>query len=775
MIKEILTLLMLLASLLINQASQEYGLRSDSLSTLEQPIAVFNTHVVIHITGTDTVPAQRGTLIDFGDVEVGSSVRGGIDFVCNADYCWVAGIIIYPQPPFYWIGCVPSIGSKVPRGGVIRCDIEFRPQDPGTFSSVARVQACKEGIEGPPPLNTTHQPLYTCSTFDIVMRGRGLLPPNKPPVAVCSFSPSNPTTDTWVHFSSAGSYDPDGWIESYNWDFGDGTTSTSPNPVHRYEREGTYSARLTVRDNRGAYSNPAICTVVVSRPSPRFDPVKLAASGGSGVLAGMLTYNMLSQPPAPPPMAPGFAPAILPATIAVVAGLYLFPVDQLIVRFPKGVTQQQAQRLLSQVIPASEIIGFFSPANAYLVRFRGIDQIAQMEDKVKELERIEAELKRGLPQGSSVLKNYLGKLEGQPDIDRLERDLRLAYDAVLAKPTWDLLAQSQTRLHPVRVVIIDSGIAGTHPEFKDVPRWGSSYVKKNDEERESWWDDPQGHGTQVSGIIGAQNGWGRMNGIISAVNQNYALQMYKVTLDPSKVALPADQPLPPRNITAPVFSVLDAIRVGVSEAERRGAVVVNISMGWDRSSVKNEEEIREIYNIFRETMRQYPKILFVTSAGNGDKPEDLHISQGLNVKQIMHAPGGVDADNIITVAATDAVGLSLAQFSNYGPGVDIAAPGVNVFTTDNNGSYASVSGTSFSAAMVSGAAALLLSIEPSLSPKEVKEILQATASHNIASPQGRIGLLKMAEAVKLTLEKKAEKDRQRLGLAALVGIATAVM
>lgn len=98
-----------------------------------------------------------------------------------------------------------------------------------------------------------------------------------------------------------------------------------------------------------------------------------------------------------------------------------------------------------------------------------------------------------------------------------------------------------------------------------------------------------------------------------------------------------------------------------------------------------------------------------------------------------------------------------------------------MFTTDSNGSYASVSGTSFSAAMVSGTAALLLSIEPSLSPKEVKEILRDTVSRSITSPQGAIGLLDMAEAVKLTLEKKAEKDRQRLGLAALVGIATAVM
>lgn len=50
------------------------------------------------------------------------------------------------------------------------------------------------------------------------------------------------------------STDADGTIVSWNWDFGDGFTSTDPQPAHTYSQAGTYSVRLTVRDNLGTTS-----------------------------------------------------------------------------------------------------------------------------------------------------------------------------------------------------------------------------------------------------------------------------------------------------------------------------------------------------------------------------------------------------------------------------------------------------------------------------------------------------------------------------------------
>ncbi len=54
-----------------------------------------------------------------------------------------------------------------------------------------------------------------------------------------------------VQFSSSGSFDPDGTIASYHWNFGDGTSATTANPSHSYAAPGLYTATLTATDNTG--------------------------------------------------------------------------------------------------------------------------------------------------------------------------------------------------------------------------------------------------------------------------------------------------------------------------------------------------------------------------------------------------------------------------------------------------------------------------------------------------------------------------------------------
>lgn len=55
-----------------------------------------------------------------------------------------------------------------------------------------------------------------------------------------------------ANFSSAGSYDPDGDIAGYAWDFGDGNiVADEANPSHAYTEPGTYIAVLTVTDGQG--------------------------------------------------------------------------------------------------------------------------------------------------------------------------------------------------------------------------------------------------------------------------------------------------------------------------------------------------------------------------------------------------------------------------------------------------------------------------------------------------------------------------------------------
>jgi N-acetylmuramoyl-L-alanine amidase/PKD repeat protein len=73
--------------------------------------------------------------------------------------------------------------------------------------------------------------------------------------------------NTDVKFNGTGSYDPDGVIDQYLWDFGDGTTSDISKPVHKYTEKGTYTVTLTVKDGQGKSSATVSTTAAIIDPS----------------------------------------------------------------------------------------------------------------------------------------------------------------------------------------------------------------------------------------------------------------------------------------------------------------------------------------------------------------------------------------------------------------------------------------------------------------------------------------------------------------------------
>ncbi|MEB3887423.1 S8 family serine peptidase, partial [Lyngbya sp. CCY1209] len=108
--------------------------------------------------------------------------------------------------------------------------------------------------------------------------------------------------------------------------------------------------------------------------------------------------------------------------------------------------------------------------------------------------------------------------------------------------------------------------------------------------------------------------------------------------------------------------------------------------------------------------------VFVAAAGNYDSDNDVYPFN----------PASYDSENIISVAATDH-NDELASFSHYGAtSVDLAAPGVDIFSSVPGDGYASYDGTSMAAPHVAGVASLLLSQDPSLSPGEVKQSILDT-------------------------------------------------
>lgn len=89
-----------------------------------------------------------------------------------------------------------------------------------------------------------------------------------PPVVSFTVAPENPELATSVIFDASASYDPDGTIVSYAWDFGDGFNATTTTPIieHVYEAIGTYRVILIVTDNAGAKAI-AEATLTVFAPS----------------------------------------------------------------------------------------------------------------------------------------------------------------------------------------------------------------------------------------------------------------------------------------------------------------------------------------------------------------------------------------------------------------------------------------------------------------------------------------------------------------------------
>lgn len=118
-------------------------------------------------------------------------------------------------------------------------------------------------------------------------------------------------------------------------------------------------------------------------------------------------------------------------------------------------------------------------------------------------------------------------------------------------------------------------------------------------------------------------------------------------------------------------------------------------------------------------------ILFVAAAGN----------DGMNTDVSPSYPASYDSANIISVAASDH-NDALASFTNYGATtVDLAAPGVSIYSTSPGGGYRSLSGTSMACPHVAGACALIKAARPAMNWADIKNSLL----NNVDGVSGMVG------------------------------------
>ncbi len=113
------------------------------------------------------------------------------------------------------------------------------------------------GFDGPADQGALHQIQYSQG--------------NQPPVVFASASSTQGFVPFSVQFSSEGTYDPDGDLLTFDWSFGDGSTSREQNPLHVYGTNGGYTTTLTVSDPESHINSDPIDITVGEPPVPKVD------------------------------------------------------------------------------------------------------------------------------------------------------------------------------------------------------------------------------------------------------------------------------------------------------------------------------------------------------------------------------------------------------------------------------------------------------------------------------------------------------------------------
>lgn len=232
------------------------------------------------------------------------------------------------------------------------------------------------------------------------------------------------------------------------------------------------------------------------------------------------------------------------------------------------------------------------------------------------------------------------------------------------------------------IAIIDSGVTADHEDLVNQVVPGYNFVYDNN----NTYDD-NGHGTFVASIAAAETNNGKGMAGVS----------WHSKIMPIKVVSSAGQ------------GTYTNIALGIRYAADQGARVLNLSLGGSTPSFILEDACRYAF----------------------DKGCVIAVASGNSGGRVLY-PAAYDSD-CLAVAATDANDIR-ASFSNIGPELDIAAPGVFVFGAlfspnepDILNNYGWGSGTSFSTPYVAGAAALLLHYKPFLTNIQVMKLLRFTA------------------------------------------------
>lgn len=241
-----------------------------------------------------------------------------------------------------------------------------------------------------------------------------------------------------------------------------------------------------------------------------------------------------------------------------------------------------------------------------------------------------------------------------------------------------------------KVCIIDTGFDINHPDLASDPSVVTGY--EGPFSAGPWDSDNNGHGTHVAGTIAAI---GENDKGVVGVNRNGELKLHIVRV------------FGRRGTWAWKSTLVSAMEACVDA----GSNIISMSLGGPVSSRLEEEALKRMY--------EEDNVLVVAAAGNDGNTRYSYPAS---------------YSSVVSVAATDR-NNNLASFSQRNDQVDIAAPGVDVLSTKAGGGYIAYSGTSMACPHVSGVAALIWSMYPEKTAREIRAVLEASAED--LGPSGR--------------------------------------
>jgi thermitase len=363
---------------------------------------------------------------------------------------------------------------------------------------------------------------------------------------------------------------------------------------------------------------------------------------------------------------------------------------ELLVTYEPGASRQRVGEVVER--SRARVEEEISVADAQLLAFPAIGHEQSGRVREEKLRKAKEALQKR-PGVAHVDYNYLRLPVYEPNDPKFQPEQWDLF-RIEAPAAWD-----RTQGNGVRVAVVDTGIDGDHPDLESKIVMQKDLVN-NDAVAE---DDAFGHGTHVAGTIGAatDNGQG-----VAAVCPGCKLMVAKSGGGGTSGFTDAD------------------IAQGIYWSANNRARVINLSVGGEEFSWALKHAVDYAWE---------HRVVVVAAAGNDDS----------NAPSYPAAYG-----HAISVVATNKSD-GKAPFSNYGKTVDVAAPGVGIWSTVPGGGYETKAGTSMASPHVAALAGLLASQDRS--PREIRRRIQDTATDLGASGKDKYfgwGLINARKAVR---------------------------